>query len=453
MAKQPPQRDVVNEDTGSESEVDDEEDDDEEEEEEEDLEDQTESESESNAITPQYYSSLRPRKHVCPFSDPSRSNPCNTLKQRGKGRKDRVAEHLRKMLDGPGDIQHPKDDSLWKTPLVTDYYFHRLSDLCQSASWQKALKSQRNSRYYKVRQKRQKEHSDEKKEEWLRGEISLKEYQRYLYGGRWYEAVKLHQLEQAKKVQDRLEGRITELEAATNRGPHSGGQRRRQRQQQLERFNTLNQELRRTQRTSTILKEQLFKVVEAVPKWFGSQTKSFQDDPDPHSLFNFAGWDYPTIITPETYYCYAALAIPMRDWGTVRPWSDQVFRRVMEVVDQHVCRRMLRNLEHRPQELKSKQEKGNLILAALNGSWQKIKANPEFEEDEFSDWVDSNWQQEQERLWLQAKREVQQTFFSLLMGSASSLVEMATHVEDFADLTTLRAKEHEGVGLEANVES
>jgi len=392
----------------------------------------------------EYYNSLVPEKHICPFSNPVRRNPCQVLKYQGKIRKETIAEHLHRVRDDNYDIHHPANDPLWNSALITDYYFRNKSDYMGQAAEEerrKVLKAESNLRHYRKRQQRQ-ELADEKYAQWKRGEIDFREYRRHLLGGKWNKAtLEKMQDDKEKEVEARFQGRIRELESKIK---------------ELEQANRLGEDLKGKGSSAKVEKE-LANIYNVVPRWFGTPTTTFLEQPVPHSLLALNGWDYPQETHPTTYYYYAALTIPMRDWTRVRPWSDKIYRRVAQRVENFICQRTLRNLND--PKIPKEQEQNKLnearvhrINETLVSSWRQIIGHPEYKEpEEFSDWILDAWDRQQELLWKEAQRKVRDKFLSMLAGSSSAVVEMASYIDTWADLATNLAKEEAAV-REANRE-
>jgi hypothetical protein len=110
-----------------------------------------------------YGRTLRPAEFVCPFSDPSRKNPCpiNT----GRKKKTQISNHLRNTLDKGGDDRDPLDNDLRQSRLVGTYYL--IKRLLLTESQRKRTLQQSISRSYQKRKERQKTGDDDAQKTFL----------------------------------------------------------------------------------------------------------------------------------------------------------------------------------------------------------------------------------------------------------------------------------------------
>jgi hypothetical protein len=165
------------------------EDEDEEEEEEEDEEDEkTDSEDDEydgdNDIVKEVKANFfdptrKPKELKCPFSDPSRPNPCESHSE-PKSRKDVIARHLTKIKTNGGDEQHPLDDDLWLSFEVVWFQTPRPPKFTPKK--RKLAKGSAQSRYYKKRKDKQENEESEAKMRLEQGLIGEEEYKKVLIG-------------------------------------------------------------------------------------------------------------------------------------------------------------------------------------------------------------------------------------------------------------------------------
>ena len=120
----------------------------------------------------------KPKRLVCPFSDPSRVNRCLSHAE-AKSRKDVIENHLLKVKSNGGDEQHPLDDPLWNSFDVVWFLTPRPKFTPKE---RKLAKGSVQSRYYKKRKYKQEREGLEAKRKFEGGIIDEEEYKKYLIG-------------------------------------------------------------------------------------------------------------------------------------------------------------------------------------------------------------------------------------------------------------------------------
>ena len=120
----------------------------------------------------------KPKRLVCPFSEPSRVNRCLSPAE-AKSRKDVIEKHLHKVKSNGGDEQHPLDDPLWNSFDVVWFLTPRPKFTPKE---RKLAKGSVQSRYYKKRKYKQEREGLEAKRKFEGGIIDEEEYKKYLIG-------------------------------------------------------------------------------------------------------------------------------------------------------------------------------------------------------------------------------------------------------------------------------
>jgi len=94
-----------------------------------------------------YDRALIPKEKVCPFSKPSRRNPCTTHAN-PKKRKDVIQNHLLQIKHQGYDDQHPENDPLWTSWEVDKYWLASRPPPLTSEEDKKAARSKAAKRSY-----------------------------------------------------------------------------------------------------------------------------------------------------------------------------------------------------------------------------------------------------------------------------------------------------------------
>jgi len=120
----------------------------------------------------------KPKRLVCPFSEPSRVNRCLSHAE-AKSRKDVIEKHLHKVKSNGGDEQHPLNDPLWHSFDVVWFLTPRPKFTPKK---RKLAKGSAQSRYYKRRKDKQEREEAEAKRKFDEGIMGEEEYKKYLIG-------------------------------------------------------------------------------------------------------------------------------------------------------------------------------------------------------------------------------------------------------------------------------
>jgi len=122
----------------------------------------------------------KPKRLVCPFSDPSRANRCLSHAE-AKSRKDVIEKHLRKVKSNGGDERHPLDDPLWHSFDVVWFLTPRPKFTPKK---RRLAKRSAQSRYYERRKDKQASEGEEAGRKFDEGIIDEEEYKKYLIGNK-----------------------------------------------------------------------------------------------------------------------------------------------------------------------------------------------------------------------------------------------------------------------------
>jgi hypothetical protein len=152
---------------------------------EEETEEETEDDDDETAIVKEVKRNFfdrdrKPKRLVCPFSDLSRTNPCETHAE-PKSRKDVVERHLVKVKSAGGDEQHPINDPLWQSFQVVWFLTPRPEFTERK---RKRAKGSAQSRYYLKCKDKQENEEAEAKRKLEEGLIGEDEYKKVLIGGK-----------------------------------------------------------------------------------------------------------------------------------------------------------------------------------------------------------------------------------------------------------------------------
>ena len=163
-----------------------------------------------------YDRTLIPKEKVCPFSNPSRSNPC-TRHAVPKKRKDIIQNHLLLIKHQGYDDQHPANDPLWDSWEVSKYWLVSRPPPLANDEEKKAARSKAAKKSYRSRLEREEREAADRKRQYEEGKITFAEYKRVLVGDKRRKAEHEYRLtqrlEEEHKLRVSLEKRIEELEA------------------------------------------------------------------------------------------------------------------------------------------------------------------------------------------------------------------------------------------------
>jgi hypothetical protein len=151
-----------------------------------------------------YDRALIPKEKVCPFSDPSRPNPCTTHAT-PKKRKDIIQNHLLQIKQKGYDAQHPANDPLWESWAINKYWLVSRPSALIKEEDKKAARSKAARKSYQTRLNREEREAANRKRQYEEGLISFDEYKSILVGHKRWKAEKEYLESQIKKQEQRLE--------------------------------------------------------------------------------------------------------------------------------------------------------------------------------------------------------------------------------------------------------
>lgn len=161
-----------------------------------------------------YDRALIPKRKVCPFSEPSRRNPCTTHAS-PKKRKDIIQNHLLHIKQRGYDDQHPASDPLWHSWEVEKYWLVSRPPPLINNDDKKAARSKAAKKSYRSRLEREEREAAIRKRQYEEGKIPFSEYKFFLVGEKRRKAELEYRitqrLEEERKLQVNLERRIEEF--------------------------------------------------------------------------------------------------------------------------------------------------------------------------------------------------------------------------------------------------
>jgi len=362
----------------------------------------------------EYYRFKRQKtENVCPFSDPSRPNPC-VDHAAPRSRKDSIMKHLNKVKQDP-DPQHPKNDPIWASRLVR--YF--LTPRPKKYDNQKRKRGNQVSQheYYVKRTKIQSEKGPEMKAKYLAGEIAKEEYAKVLIGNARREFLAEERVKDRlqlqfaadndRAVQEKLEEKLRELRQTNVTGDDD----------EIRDLEAIRDKLTACESMLGNHRQEISLQSAKVVQFF-SFPGFLQSE---EQYLSFHSMHFPTKPSVKAYFEFAVLLLPPCDWdGQVR--SQSTMRALKRTLHMY--------LEGEKDGLDPEEmEPLTSVMAIFNSSCDLLK-----EEDRRVDNLSLNqrqkWMDEQDDLWRteRAKFQKKSRFY------ARPAIEQYKLIDEFADM-------------------
>ena len=362
-----------------------------------------------------YDPKLRPDEFKCPFSDPSRANPCNTLKD-GIKKKTQITNHLLSVEGHGGDSQHPEDDPLWNSRLIKNYY------LCKRPVYdldeRRVAMREYNKRAYQKRLDREAAQRETAEAAFKQGTISADEFRTILVGAKRIRFDLEYSVTQ--KVQQQLATKIAEL---------------RLQEQPTDDALAHLAELEESQRKCTELnekaqgyKDQLIGAVRQFIEWFGNpDAEGVNLIESGEGLLEYSGLSFPIDDSEDTYYFWAAMLTPKNKWKGSSPWTDDVIRNLRAQLQLLVTRWLSEPglSDESIEEIRQRQQH-------FNSACDRVKARRD-ESETFNMFDSEMWLDTQAEIWQGAQDYVNKVFNSFT-GAAFRPVDVISTVDQYAQL-------------------
>lgn len=358
---------------------------------------------------------LRPTEFKCPFSDPSRADPCTTLKD-GIKKKTQITNHLLAVQNRGGDSRHPKDDPLWNERIITNYYLCKrpIYELDERAKAQQEY----NKRAYQKRKDRETAMIETAEAQYKSGEMTAEEYRRILVGNR---RIRFDQERDVQsKVQAQLNARIEQLRLEIQPTEDSRAQlaQLEASQRQCEELNT----------RADGFKDQLLSSLRRLIEWFGdsdTERPSFLDSGE--GLFNYAGLSFPTDDKPATFYFWAAFITAKKLWPTFTPWKDDSMRHLRVQV-----KALVTKWEKEDGLTDESKSEVKMRLQVFNSALDKVRAARD-ETSVYNELDAEVWQEEQNGIWREQQQYVG-AVFEKFNGDDWGPVDIIETVDQYSQL-------------------
>lgn len=257
------------------------------------------------------------RQKVCPFSDPTRPNPC-TSHSTPRSCKDLIMHHLKKVKDSGGDSTHPLDDPLWNSLAVNWFLLPRPPRLSEDK--RKAATKSAQHRYYKKRKVKQANHAEPMKKLLEENQITEDQYTSFLIGDKRRAFITERKVrariendlrnESERRLCGEIEKKLSELRSQGGLG-NSG--------ESIVSLEAARNDLEQTRATvdayKSVLSDQASNVVNF---WTNEQFLATE-----MTVLQYHGFQWPQQVSEASFYLFATLLVPMSKWdGQIRSESS-----------------------------------------------------------------------------------------------------------------------------------
>jgi hypothetical protein len=370
-----------------------------------------------------YDRTLIPKEKVCPFSNPSRRNPC-TVHAVPRKRKDIIQNHLLHIKYEGYDEQHPANDPLWDSWEVSKYWLVSRPPPLMTDEDKKAARSKAARKSYRTRLVREEREAADRKRQYEEGQITFAEYKRVLVGDKRRKAEHEYDIkrveERQERLRDDLEKKIQELTAKqTSAAPLSTAD-----QQQIAALQASVESIKESKDRIEMLREEIVHLCAEVVRCWGQSEKSSMDSSD-QTFMEFMA--FPTEVDIAAFYQYAALLqVPkhLRD----RPFKGTYVRNMKKALQ--VYAQDLRNeIDSGDEDAEGQMEEIDNLVANFNACCDIIENDEKAAADtgRMQEWLDA-----QDRLWEQAKAQ-QENYWDLLRGWRAP-IQNARILDKFTDV-------------------
>ena len=352
---------------------------------------------------------------VCPFSDPSRENPCTTHNQ-PRSRKDIIMKHLLKMKS-KNDPSHPKNDPLWESDVVK-YLLQLLPPRYDETQKREAAQLSAH-RYYVKRIKLQDEKADLEKEKFIAGQIDAEKYKSFLIGKRRREFLMEQSLkarieqeireENERELQQILEQRISELRSQSN-GDFAT-------QSAILELENARDKLAGAQMDVCRYREEISSQSAKVVEFFANDSFLSSD----RTFLQHHEFRWPTNPSVEIFYVFATFLSAPSGWnGQIR--SSENIRHMKRELSEYIEGEKALVDEDEVHQLEG-------IMAVFNSSCDMVRLEEE-RTSEMSTEGAQKWLDEQSSLWDRAQR----LFHDRFKLNTRPPIQLVSLIDEYADM-------------------
>jgi hypothetical protein len=357
-----------------------------------------------------YDRTLIPKQKVCPFSNPSRRNPCTTHAS-PKTRKDIIQHHLLYVKQTGYDDQHPEDDPLWESWEVSKYWLLSRPPPLASDEDKKAARSKAARKSYRSRLEREEREADIRKRLYEEGKIPFSEYKSVLVGHKRRKAEDEYHLKEERKRLANLGKKILELAAKqTSTTPMTTAD-----QQKFDDLTTSLQNVKESNDRMDLIRDEIIGMCTEVVRCWGQSEKFNMLISDDSFM---TGMVFPSECSIVSFYQYASLLL------SPAHWNDQPFRgtyvrnmkKALQVYAQDSQSEIMPEDEDGT-EAEAQLQQIDDSVALFNACCDAIEADERkaIEEGRIQEWLDM-----QDKLWTEAKVQ-RQRWVDLMMGWRSPI--------------------------------
>ena len=382
-----------------------------------------------------YDRALVPKEKVCPFSKPSRRNPCTTHAN-PKKRKDVIQNHLLQIKHQGYDDQHPENDPLWTSWEVDKYWLASRPPPLTSEEDKKAARNKAGKRSYRIRVERELKEADIRKRQYEEGKISFAEYKFVLVGDKRRKAEQEYRMKQERNLRVNLETRIEELAAkqTSSTAPLNTAD-----QQQFDELKTSLQNIMQSKEHLDNFRDKLVNVGMEVIRCWGLSHMSNIGNKMGGSGENFMSeMVFPSECNLAAFYQYAALLQPSMHWNDM-PFKGTYLRNMKKAL-QVYAKDLQSEISPDREDADTQMQQIDDIVANFNACCDIVENDQKNANDHgptgIQDWLDV-----QQQLWTDAKAK-QKRWVNFATGWRAPL-QTARVFDKFADVIAEITRESE----------
>jgi hypothetical protein len=378
-----------------------------------------------------YDRALIPKEKVCPFSAPSRRNPCTTHAN-PKKRKDIIEKHLLQIKQKGYDDQHPANDPLWTSWEVDKYWLAARPEPLISKEEKRAARSRAAKRSYRTRLEREQKEADTRKRQYEEGKISFAEYKFVLVGDKRRKAEVEYRM---KNLRGNLERRIGELEAKqTSTAPLNTAD-----QQQLDELTTSLRNIKESKERLYDLNDAMLSMCTEIMRcWGRSNTSNMGNEMGGSGETFMSEMVFPSECNLAAFYQYAALLQPSMHWDDM-PFKGSHLRNMKKAL-QVYAQDLQSEISPDDEDAETQMQQIDDIVANFNACCDIVE-NDEKNANDLGPTGVQDWLDMQQQLWTNAKAN-QRRWVNLASGWRAPL-QTARVYDKFVDVIGQIVREQE----------
>ena len=374
-----------------------------------------------------YDRALIPKRKVCPFSKPSRRNPCTTHAS-PKKRKDIIQNHLLHIKQKGYDDQHPASDPLWHSWEVEKYWLvSRPPPLINDAD-KKAARSKAAKKSYRSRLEREEREAAIRKRQYEEGKIPFSEYKFVLVGEKRRKAELEYRvtqrLEEERRLRANLERRIEQTSTTLLTMADQ------------QRFDDLTMSLQRIKESKDrmeLLRDEVVNMCTEVVRCWGQSERLNMGATDASFMTDMV---FPGECSAVSFYQYAALLLYPMHWND-RPYKGTYIRnmkKALQVYEQDLQSEITTEDDSTKDQLRQIDD----LVALFNACCDVIETGEKeaMDHGRIQEWLDT-----QDKLWADTKAQ-QKQWLDLMMGWRAP-IQTARILDQFKDVIRALSQETE----------